>query len=120
LNAFCTYIFRKQNKGYTFIAHNAKGYDVQFILNWLIGRKIKPNIINVGNKILSLEVKLDLNKRFIDSLSFTLCALRDFPKTFDLAELTKGHFPHKFNKPENQNYIGSYPEPEYYGYESMK
>jgi hypothetical protein len=70
LNDFCTHIFRKQNKGYTFIAHNAKGYDVQFILNWLIGRKIKPNIIKVGNKILSLEVKLDYNIRFIDSLSF--------------------------------------------------
>jgi len=59
---------------------------VQFILNWLVGRGLKPNIIRrVGNKVLSLEVKFNYNIRFIDSLSFTLCALRDFPKTFELA-----------------------------------
>jgi len=46
--------------------------------------------------------------------------LRVFPKTFELTELAKGHFPHKFNTPENENYIGKYPEPEYYGYETMK
>jgi hypothetical protein len=33
---------------------------------------------------------------------------------------TKGHFPHKFNTPENQSYIGKYPEPDSYGYETMK
>jgi len=37
-----------------------------------------------------------------------------------LTELAKGHFPHKFNTPENQNYIGRYPKSEYYGYETMK
>jgi len=86
----------------------------------LVGRGLKPNIISVGNKVLSLEVKFDYNIRFIDSLSFTLCALKDFPKTFELTESAKGHFPHKFNTPENQNYIGRYPEPEYYRYETMK
>ena len=42
--------------------------------------------------------------------------LKKFPETFDLMELTKGYFPHKFNKPENQNYIGKYPDKEYYKY----
>jgi len=82
-----TSVFRKKNEDHTFIVHYAKGYDVQFILNWLVGRGLKPNIISVGNKVLSLEVKFDYNIRFIDSLSFTLCALRDFPKTFELTEL---------------------------------
>jgi len=72
IDDFCVQIFKKKNKDYTFIAHNAKGYDVQFILNWLVGRGLKPNSISVGNKVLSLEVKFDYIIRFIDSLSFTL------------------------------------------------
>ncbi|KAK3753686.1 hypothetical protein QZH41_013132, partial [Actinostola sp. cb2023] len=32
----------------------------------------------------------------------------------------KGHFPHFFNRPENQDYVGPYPALEYYGVESMK
>lgn len=120
IDAFCVHVFRKEHKGYTFIAHYAKGYDIQFILNWLVGRGLKPDIVNVGNKVLSLEVKFDYSIRFIDSMSFTLCPLREFPKTFELDELAKGYFPHKFNTPENQNYEGKYPEPESYGYETMK
>jgi G:T-mismatch repair DNA endonuclease (very short patch repair protein) len=46
-------------------------------------------------------------------------ALKSFPKTFGLTELTKGYFPHKFNTDENQNYIGEYPSKEMYGYEEM-
>ncbi|CAF1035598.1 unnamed protein product [Brachionus calyciflorus] len=29
----------------------------------------------------------------------------------------KGYFPHKFNLPENQNYVGTYPDISYYGSE---
>ena len=42
------------------------------------------------------------------------------PKTFDLTELAKGYFPHKFNTDENQNYVGPYPDEKYYGYDDMK
>jgi hypothetical protein len=44
-----------------------------------------------------------------------LTALREFPKTFSLNELAKGYFPYKFNTDDNQNYIGTYPDKEYYG-----
>jgi len=56
----------------------------------------------------------------VDSISFTLQPLKGFPSTFGLTELAKGYFPHKFNTPENQNYIGSYPDKEFYGYSTMK
>ena len=69
---------------------------------------------------MQLEVKHNYNVRFIDSISFTLIPLRDFPKTFGLTELTKGYFPHKFNMDENQHYVGQYPDKSYYGYEEMK
>ncbi|KAF0691466.1 Uncharacterized protein FWK35_00036758, partial [Aphis craccivora] len=35
--------------------------------------------------------------------------LSDFPKTFGLTEAKKGYFPHFFNTPENQSYIGPLP-----------
>ena len=81
---------------------------------------MKPSIIHNGPKIIQLEVKHGYNIRFIDSLSFTLIPLRDFPKTFDLTELAKGYFPHKFSTNKNQNYVGPYPDKEYCGCDEMK
>ena len=54
------------------------------------------------------------NIKIIDSYSFLAMALAEFPKTFGINELKKGFFPHKFNQPTNQNYIGSYPSVDYY------
>ena len=41
-------------------------------------------------------------------------ALSEFATSFELSELKKGFFPHSFNNPENQSYIGSYPDQKYY------
>ena len=41
-------------------------------------------------------------------------ALSEFANSFELNELKKGFFPHSFNKPENQSYIGSYPDKKFY------
>ena len=59
------------------------------------------------------------NLRFIDSLSFVAKPLRDFPKIFSIEEDAKGFFPHHFNIPENQNYIGPMPDKHFYGPENM-
>jgi len=122
IDAFCNWAFRKRHRDYTFIAHYGKGYDFQFVQEWLVAHTAtaRPTVIMNGQKILMLEVKRDYNIRFIDSISFTMQPLRDFPKTFGLEELTKGYFPHEFNKDDNQKYIGPYPEKKYYGYENMK
>ena len=45
--------------------------------------------------------------------------LSAFPKTFGLTELKKGYFPHKFNIPENQAYVGPVPAIDYYMPETM-
>ena len=119
INDFCKWVFDHKHDKYTCIAHYGKGYDFQFVAEWLISRGIKPTIINNGQKILLLEVKSEYNIRFIDSISFTQQALRSFPKTFGLTELAKGYFPHAFNTVENQNYIGEYPSKEMYGYNKM-
>jgi len=113
IDDFCTWAFNKStHKGYTFIAHYSKGYDAQFKAAWLIAHSVKPNLNYNGQKILQLEVKQDYSIRFIDSISFILLPLRNFPKSFGLTELAKSYFPHQFNTDENQNYIGSYPDKE--------
>ena len=56
LSEFCNWLFSKQHKGITGIAHNLKGYDGQFILNYIIKVGLKlPKLIMNGNNIIKLE-----------------------------------------------------------------
>ena len=57
--------------------------------------------------------------RFTDSVNFIQSRLADFPKTFGLTEMKKGYFPHFFNVPENQDYVGPIPDIKYYGPDKM-
>jgi hypothetical protein len=45
-------------------------------------------------------------------------SLKSMPKSFDLT-CRKGFYPHFFNTASNFNYVGAYPEPEFYGAEYM-
>lgn len=48
-------------------------------------------------------------------------ALADLPEAFELNELSKGYFPHLFNRKENQNVrLSHLPEMKYYQPDSMK
>ena len=116
IDEFCQFIFQKKYKGFTFIAHNAKGYDAQFIRNWCIENSMKPYCIYNGTKIMYMEVN---KRKFIDSLNFIATPLSSFPKTFGLKELKKGYFPHYFNKKHNQNYVGPIPSKKHFGYNQM-
>ena len=116
IDEFCQFVFKEKNKGFTFIAHNAKGYDAQFIRNWCIENGMKPYCIYNGTKIMSMEVS---GRRFIDSLNFVAAPLASFPKTFGLTELKKGYFPHYFNKKHNQNYVGPIPSKKHFGFDRM-
>ena len=40
--------------------------------------------------------------------------LAKFSKTFNLKELKKGYFSHKFNTLDNQTYVGKYPDEKFY------
>ena len=109
IEEWCNWAFDKKHKGYTFIAHNGRGYDYKFVIKWLYDNTdYKPNPIFAGAKIMYLSVP-ELKIRFIDSLSFVTRALADFPKIFGEKELKKGYFPHWFNKAENWNYEGMMP-----------
>ena len=119
IEEFCKCFLNDKFKGYTFIAHNSKGYDSHFVLKWLIYQGIKPYCIYNGAKIMFMELP-KLSIRFIDSLNFLQIPLKSFPKTFGMNELKKGHFPHYFNKKCNEDYIGPMPSKNDYGFNQMK
>ncbi len=118
INGFCEFVFSRDREGYTFIAHNSKGYDAQFIFRYCVNNGIKPFCIYSGTKIMYMDI-MEFKIRFIDSINFVASALKVFPKTFGLKELKKGYFPHYFNKTCNQNYIGPMPSKKHYGPDQM-
>ncbi len=117
---FGAWVFSQQHKYFKCVAHNMKGYDGYFLLEYLIDNAMRPDkIIYTGSKIMYMTVEKDLHIKVIDSLNFLPMKLSALPKAFGLKELKKGWFPHFFNTRENQNYVGLYPEPKYYGHEFM-
>ncbi|KAK3521298.1 hypothetical protein QTP70_003145 [Hemibagrus guttatus] len=58
-------------------------------------------------------------ENYIDSLSFLTMKLSSLPKAMGFSEKKKGYFPHFWNILEHQNYIDPYPEPKFYGMDSM-
>lgn len=117
---FCQWLFKgSQNR--TAIAHNSKGYDSIFIMNYLLNNEVfiadtKPNIILQGNKPLCIYYK---KTKIIDSMAFIPTPLAEFSKIFSINENKKGFFPYLFNKRENWNYNGPIPEKKYFCPEKM-
>ena len=116
---FCEWLLTPEHKGCIVVAHNFQGYDGYFIKEFLIDNAIHYEIIYRGAKSLSMTVPL-FNIKFIDSLNFIPMSLAKFPKIFGQDELCKGYFPHRFNKEENQNYVGPIPCQNDYGVNFMK
>jgi hypothetical protein len=84
-----------------------------------------------GSNILLLPVPVHGGKgkkhvRFIDSLLHLSGSLDSLLKDFfstsvdPRLRLSKGHFPHSFNTPENQDYVGPIPDLEYFSLDMMK
>lgn len=94
------------------VFHNFKGFDSVFILNELYRQQRNvTEQLTVGAKVLSCRSG---PLKFIDSLSFLPMPLAAFPSTFNLTEMKKGFFPHLFNLPHHQNYVGRIPDIEFY------
>jgi len=64
------------------IAHNAKAFDLHFVLNREIMLKWKPERIMTGLTIMCMKME---NLIFLDRVSFLPCALRKLPETFGLS-----------------------------------
>ena len=97
-----------------------RSYDGYFIMNYIVSNILPneklPEIVLNGGKILVINFA---NVTIKDSINFIPMALAKLPKCFDLREMKKGYFPHFFKTPENKNYIGKIPAPEFYGYKYM-
>ena len=120
IDEFCEWAFNPENKGYTFIAHNGKGYDYKFVIRWLYEKTdYQPFIIFGGQKIMYMSIP-ELSIRFIDSLCFLTMPLKAFPKTFGEKELKKGYFPHWFNTKANWDYEGPMPPADEFKYNAFK
>ena len=117
-SAFCEWLFHKDNAYLTVIAHNGAGYDNKFILQWCLRKGLEPEaFIRQGSRITFMTFK-KFKLRFIDSLHFFLEPLKNLSKTYSL-EPVKGHFPHHFNRPENQEYIDPIPDEDMFGVKNM-
>ena len=100
------------------IFHNLKGFDGIFILRELyLQQRSVTGQMTVGAKVLCLTSGPLV---FKDSLCFLPMPLASFSSTFGITELKNGYFPHAFNTPEKQEYVGRIPDEEYYDPEGMK
>ena len=115
---FCEWLISKKHSGYTAIAHYARGYDSQFIMQYCVKNTLLPYTIYVGSKLMLLEIPT-IKLKIIDSHNFVQSPLSAFPKTFGLSELKKGYFPHLFNTVANANYVGPLPDKQFYCYDTM-
>ncbi|CAH3184744.1 unnamed protein product [Porites lobata] len=99
------------------VFHNLKGFDGMFILHELYQQQREvADQLTVGAKVLSFKSG---PLKFIDSLCFLPMPLASFPSTFNLTELKKGFFPHLFNTPDHQQYVGRIPDLEFYDPDGM-
>jgi hypothetical protein len=122
LNEVGDFLFREGNfDDYTVIAHNMRGFDGCFLLNYLLEKGIEPFITSDGLKLISVKIGGDVRMRLIDSLNFLQMGLSQFPKTLGLQDVgVKGYFPHFFTCPENlQVKQTGLPPPEDYGAQDM-
>jgi hypothetical protein len=115
IKEFVKWVLMKENNNFIFISHNGKNYDNYFVMRYLqkcrLAREGNINAVVNGSKVMSFSFR---NRFFKDSSLFITKPLEAFPKIFDIKELVKGFFPHKFNRPQNFNYVGKYPDKKYY------
>ena len=114
-------IWRSKNLYYyyylLFIINTAR-FDSFYLLQAISDVSCKdPNIFFDGK--VPLRICFSSMIQVIDSYRFFQCSLDKLPKTFNLP-VKKGMFPHEFNVPENQDYVGVIPPSHFFGTKFMK
>jgi hypothetical protein len=113
------FLFSPFFKDTTVIAHNLRGFDGCFLIQYMTSNSLKPtSVITNGTKVTYMVLQ-SLNMRFVDSLNLIPLALSGFSKAFGLPDMGKGFFPYLFVKKENFDYVGPFPSPELYGVADM-
>ena len=114
LKDFFSWALQKERGKSTFWAHNAKGYDKRFLFDFIV-QELNMEVKKMawrGDKLLSFTLR---GRKFCDSLCHLGRALHELPSMLGLnVDVAKGFFPHKFNVPKNQSYIGPLPGKEFF------
>lgn len=118
VRAFVNHYRRPKFRNYTFIAHNADGFDYYILLEYFVKQGITPMLTMRGSRVIPMYDKVFQQHR-TDSFSFLPMRLSKTPAALGFEDMVKGYFPHKFNTRENEYYVGTYPDPSYYGYDDM-
>lgn len=85
------------------MAHNAKGYDANFIKEELHRRGVKFDLITNGRKLMQIVIPA-LKIMIIDSHNFIPAPLSKIPKIFGLQGAEKGTYLYRFNTKANWTY----------------
>ncbi len=109
---------RPKFEGFTFIAHNASGFDSYILLEYFTSQGLTPKIILQGCRLVYMYDQ-SFKQRYIDSYSFLPMKLSKMTSALNLNTDEKGFFPHHFNRLQNANYVGPYLSKELYGYNTM-
>lgn len=106
-----------------FLAHNARAYDLHFVLNGLckIPEVKIVDVIERGSQILQMNIVHVLGPKngkvvFRDSIQYFQGRLKDFPKAMDIPDLNKGLFPYGICAMKDYSkYEGEVPDLTYFG-----
>lgn len=119
INVFIRDMISLENDGHNIVlAHNASGYDSRQIFDALLKYHDRDEIqiTAKGGKIMRMSVN---NTIFQDSMLHVVGSLKSLANDYlknhpDGLQLSKGYFPHLFNKAENYLYSGPIPDKKYF------
>ncbi|CAB3978337.1 DNA polymerase [Paramuricea clavata] len=100
-----------QPKNSVWVAHNGGRFDSIFLMReLLVHRKLVPNVVMNGSKVMSLELE-ERNLKVIDSYLFLAMRLAKFPEALGIENVAKGFHPYLFT---DLNYVGEMVGLEYF------
>ncbi|CAB4013527.1 DNA polymerase [Paramuricea clavata] len=93
----------QQPKNSVWVAHNRGRFDSIFLMReLLIRRKIVPNVVMNGSKVMSIELE-ERNLKVINSYLFLSMRLSKFPEALGIKDVAKGFHPYLYT---DLNYVG--------------
>ncbi|OWA52426.1 hypothetical protein BV898_16883 [Hypsibius exemplaris] len=119
----CKFLISPQFHNCIAIAHNFSGFDGMFILKWCLANGIisQKQIMN-GTKIMQMDIFnpiLGINLRIRCSYRQISLKLIEFPAALELKDMSKGDFPHRFNRSENWNRVTPFLSKDDFGYRGL-
>ncbi len=92
VSAFVQHYRRPKFRGYTFIAHNASGFDNYVLLEYFVKQGITPTLTMRGSRVILMSDKA-FQLCCIDSFSFLPTRLSKTPAAFRFEDIGKGYVP---------------------------